>query len=408
MCVAVPLPILSVMAFDTLPVAGSFTVRTCRLISRVSPTFSPVLLPTLIISVFPLTSATSPDTETFTVGRFPAAVSSCVAVSATAACTASPKIVCPKLLLPISSPAAPPLPPPAPAPISDVPDRCDSPFPVTAAKISPVVVFTKRAVMPTTALDFLVPIPPSPNLDPYPPYPPPPILGCWSSRPNCVMLPMMMASTPRILPIFAAVEASARSLLEKFCSPSTLSSALRSITDYVPSCTSLYTNMSEMPLPTSWSVPKIACVLDLTVPYSKFSTATRFFCAQQGPATRRRSKANRRNLDMGQRSFCASGGSKHNFNGDRQPSGVSQVAESYTQQNQMATIQTSVSPRQLLATLIRSFSRLPKFVAHRSPPFDPRIQKLCASPQAYVDAPCTIHRALYRASPRTPGHSIPC
>src|SRR3984893_13454608 len=264
-----------------------------------------------MISVFPLTSATSPDTETFTVGRFPAAESSCVAVSKTAACTASPKIVCPKLLLPISKAAPPPLPPPAPAPISEVPERCDSPFPVTAAKISPVVVFTKRAVMPTTALDFFVQIPPIPNLDPYPPYPPAPILVCGSSRPNCVMLPMMMASTPSILPIFAAVEASARSLFEKFCSPSTLSRALRSITEYFPSCTSFCTSMSEIPLPTSCSVPKMACALDLTVPYSKFSTATRFFCAKQGLTTSMLISAKRRNRAMAQHSLIFGRGSVH-------------------------------------------------------------------------------------------------
>jgi len=50
-----------------------------------------------------------------------------------------------------------------------------------------------------------------------------------------------------------------RLLFEKFCSPSTFSSAARSITEYFPSLTSFMTSKSEMPLPTSWFVPKMAC-----------------------------------------------------------------------------------------------------------------------------------------------------
>src|SRR6266481_6585675 len=78
-------------------------------------------------------------------------------------------------------------------------------------------------------------------------------------------------------PIFAAVDESARLLFEKFCSPSTFSSAARSITEYFPSLTSFITSKSEMPLPTSWLVPKMACTEFITVPYSKLITATRFF-----------------------------------------------------------------------------------------------------------------------------------
>ena len=65
------------------------------------------------------------------------------------------------------------------------------------------------------------------------------------------MLPMMMASTPRMRAILAALAGSARSLFEKFCSAMILSSCLRSITEYTPSATSLSTSRSAIPLPTS-------------------------------------------------------------------------------------------------------------------------------------------------------------
>ena len=68
----------------------------------------------------------------------------------------------------------------------------------------------------------------------------------------------MIASTPSSLPSRAALDGSARSLLEKFCSVISLSSALRSITEYLPSLTSRSTSMSAMPLPTSWLLPKIS------------------------------------------------------------------------------------------------------------------------------------------------------
>src|ERR1035438_10501008 len=60
---------------------------------------------------------------------------------------------------------------------------------------------------------------------------PPPTAVLLSSRPNCVMLPTMMASTPRMRAILAALAGSARSLLEKFCSLMILSSCLRSMTE---------------------------------------------------------------------------------------------------------------------------------------------------------------------------------
>jgi hypothetical protein len=41
--------------------------------------------------------------------------------------------------------------------------------------------------------------------------------------------------------------------------------------------TSFITSKSEMPLPTSWFVPKMACTELITVPYSKLITATRLF-----------------------------------------------------------------------------------------------------------------------------------
>src|SRR5579872_4287530 len=191
-----------------------------------------------------------------------------------------------KFELLMSTPPPPALPPPPPAPISDVPERLDSPLPVTAAKISAVVVSTKRPVIATTALALCFPTPPRPNLLPYPPSPPPPTVVFLSSRPNCVMLPIITASTPRILPSFAAVLESTRSLFPKFCSPRTLSIALRSITEYLPSVTNFCTSMSEIPLPISWLVPKIAETELCTVPYSKLSTATRFFCCAMQAGTK--------------------------------------------------------------------------------------------------------------------------
>src|SRR6516162_1377890 len=157
-------PTLSSTDLMTLPVAGSFTTRTCREIVSLSPTFTPAFFPTLTISVLPETSATRPFTSSLIVGTFSTAESSCVPVSSTALCTASPRIVLAKLLLPMSSePPPPPLQPPPP-PRSDVLERVDSPAPVTAATISPVDVLTIRALMPTTALALLVPTPPRPNL----------------------------------------------------------------------------------------------------------------------------------------------------------------------------------------------------------------------------------------------------
>src|SRR5579864_1162647 len=47
-----------------------------------------------------------------------------------------------------------------------------------------------------------------------------------------------------------------------------------------------------MPLPTSWFVPKIAATEVCTVPYSKLSTATRFFCCPMQVGTRAQTKTN--------------------------------------------------------------------------------------------------------------------
>ena len=67
--VTVAEPILSAMDLMTLPVAGSFTTRTGRLTSTMSPTFRPAFLPTLTMSVVPETSATRPLTSSLTVGN---------------------------------------------------------------------------------------------------------------------------------------------------------------------------------------------------------------------------------------------------------------------------------------------------------------------------------------------------
>src|SRR5579871_4905135 len=74
--VTVAEPTLSVMDLMTLPVAGSFKTRTGRLTSRMSPTFTPAFLPTLRMSVLPLTSATRPLTSSLTVGTLVAEASS--------------------------------------------------------------------------------------------------------------------------------------------------------------------------------------------------------------------------------------------------------------------------------------------------------------------------------------------
>src|SRR5208282_1681290 len=254
--VTVASPTLSSTDLITLPVAGSFTTRTWRVTVSLSPTFTPAFLPTLIMSVFPVASATSPEITSVRVGIFSASSSSLLPTSSTALCVASPRMVFAKLLLPMSKPPPPPPDHPPPPPNRAVLERVDSPKPCTEARISPVETLITRAVIPTTALALLVPTPPMPKRPR--PYPPPPTLVCWSSRPNCVIEPMTMASTPSTLPIFAAVLESARSLFEKFCSARILSSAERSISRYLPSFSSLSTSMSEMPLPMSWSEPKMA------------------------------------------------------------------------------------------------------------------------------------------------------
>src|SRR3981189_2757678 len=154
--VTVAWPILSVTALITFPVVGSFTTRTCRLISSMSPTFTPAFLPTFRISVVPDTSATTPLIACFCASTFPEAAFSCSAVLSTAARTASPRMVLAKLLLPMFKPPPPPPPPPPPAPISEVLPRVDSPFPVTAAMISAVEVLITRALTATAAVVVLV------------------------------------------------------------------------------------------------------------------------------------------------------------------------------------------------------------------------------------------------------------
>ena len=59
--VTVASPTLSSTDLMTLPVAGSLTVRTCARHISLSPTLTPALLPTLIMSVLPLASATKPE-----------------------------------------------------------------------------------------------------------------------------------------------------------------------------------------------------------------------------------------------------------------------------------------------------------------------------------------------------------
>src|SRR5947209_3360623 len=128
--VTVASPILLVMVFKTLPVAGSFMVRPARLISNRSPTFNPDLLPAFKIRVLPLTSATRAFTSTLRVGRLPAAAVSCVPVETTDLFTASPRMVWPKFELLISKAPTPPPPPPPPPPSSEVPERVECPSPV--------------------------------------------------------------------------------------------------------------------------------------------------------------------------------------------------------------------------------------------------------------------------------------
>ncbi len=185
-------------------------------------------------------------------------------MSSTALWVASPRMVLPKLLLPMSTAPPPPPPPPPPAPRSEVPPREDSPVPVTAEMISPVLTLTIRAETATMAFEFLVPMPLALAFATR--KPPPPMLVFLSSRPNWVMLPMTNVSTPRSWPILAALVGLARSLLEKFCSARSLSSAARSMTEYWPSLTSFSMSIAEMPLPMSWSVPKMAETEDWTVP----------------------------------------------------------------------------------------------------------------------------------------------
>src|SRR5271170_1594031 len=127
--VTVASPTLSSTDFITLPVVGSFTTRTCRETVSLSPTFTPAFLPTLMINVFPVASATNPETTSVRAGIFSASSSSFAPTSSTALCVASPRIVFAKLLLPMSRlPPPPPVHPPPP-PNRAVLERVDSPSP---------------------------------------------------------------------------------------------------------------------------------------------------------------------------------------------------------------------------------------------------------------------------------------
>ena len=84
--------------------------------------------------------------------------------------------------------------------------RLDSPLALALARISAVLVSIMRPVICTTAVDFDLLTPPMPKRPVTPPSAPPPTLVFLSSRPNCVMLPMMMASTPNMRAILAALD----------------------------------------------------------------------------------------------------------------------------------------------------------------------------------------------------------
>src|SRR5271165_53665 len=213
----------------TCPVDGSLISLVTRSTVSWSPTFRPALPPTFSTICPPSTAATKPSTCTVRATSLPLSAISSPLICLTAALTASPRMVFWKSLLPKST-APPPHPCQLPPPASnDVLSRLDSPLPDATPMISAVSMFTRRASTATIALDFLCPKPPTPYGPQLPP--PPPTFVFWVSLPNCVTLPTMMASTPSSFPIFAAEVASARLLLEKFCSVRILSIALRSMTE---------------------------------------------------------------------------------------------------------------------------------------------------------------------------------
>src|ERR1700693_5591087 len=156
--------------------------------------------------------------------------------------------------------------------------------------------------------------------------------------------------------------------------------------------------MSEIPLPTSWSLPKIAAALDFTVPYSKFNTATRFFCAKQGLASTRRIKTKRRNLSMGALLLLGfRSGSIHDYSRS-QPSDIFEWQNPIPNKIRWQLFRQPASPPQPRAALPRSFSRPSKFALRTFPLFDPQILKLFGVPLTSSAVPYTVHRALYRAS----------
>ena len=170
----------------------------------------------------PATAATRPWTTTWRTATRPRSAMTFVLIFSTAAFTASPMIVLWKLLLPKFTLPAPKPPQPPPPPVNEVPMRLDRLQDLRRRQgFQPVSTLTTRAVRPTIALLSLTLTPPRPNRPRPAPTPLTPVF--FVSFPNCVTLPTMMASTPSSLPIFAAEEESARSLLEKFCSARILS-----------------------------------------------------------------------------------------------------------------------------------------------------------------------------------------
>ena len=91
-------------------------------------------------------------------------------------------------------------------------------------------VSTIRAVIPTVAL-LLTRLPPPSTPRVTRPRVPEPTATADSSTANWVTDPMMIASTPSSRPMAAADFGSARLLFEKFCSFSTASRALRSMSE---------------------------------------------------------------------------------------------------------------------------------------------------------------------------------
>ena len=113
-------------------------------------------------------------------------------------------MVAPKLLLCISMPAPPPEPPPAPAAHQRGAGARGLALPRSHSDNLGRLRVDHARLIATAAFDSFFSTPPMPTRLPNPPKAPAPTPVFLSSRPNCVMLPMMMASTPSTLPSFAA------------------------------------------------------------------------------------------------------------------------------------------------------------------------------------------------------------